>query len=99
MNKFGIEVGVIPQGYDPDMDFFFAYKYEKCKKSVEMAKYERGVHIYAYSYAAQCIFSNIILCACSQWSRRAENSGCDISSFACNQLGVLSLQSIAICSL
>ncbi len=39
------------------------------------------------------------LCACSQWSSRAENNGGDVSSFACNQLGLLSMQCIAFCSL
>ena len=36
----------------------------------------------------KCIFSNMFLCARSQWSLRAKKSGGDVSSFACNQLGL-----------
>ena len=49
------------------------------------AKYGKEVH----TYAAKSIFSCMFPCACSQWSRRAENSG-NVSSVACNQLCLLS---------
>ena len=55
----------------------------------------KSIQMQLSTYAAKCIFSYMFLCACLQWSRRVEISSGYVSSFACNLLGLQSLQSLA----
>ena len=85
---------VVPHAVSPVFDMPFSTFRTKMRKMQIQLRNFLGIQLSPYVWSKSIVL-HMFSCACLQCSHRAENRGSSVPYFACNQVGLLSLQSLA----